>query len=119
MYVAWAKKEVQALHSRGVHFHHMNWDDVASQRIYIERPYDQIEQVFHFIESHLAKNTNVLVHCAQGKSRSATVVIAYLMMKNDLTFEQALHITKQGRVLAEPNEGFAKQLKQFERRARS
>ena len=56
----------------------------------------------------------VLVHCMAGASRSATIVIAYLMWSKRLNFEDAINYVKEKRPLIGPNEGFVKQLKMFE-----
>jgi len=45
-----------------------------------------------------------------GKSRSATVVCAYLMQRYDITPDQALAQIRETRPLCEPNDGFWKQL---------
>ena len=37
----------------------------------------------------LKKNENVIVHCGRGISRSATVVIAALMVKDGLSYRDA------------------------------
>lgn len=55
----------------------------------------------------------VLVHCAQGVSRSVTVIMAYLMFKYKLLLEQALHAVKRRSESAQPNDGFIRQLKLF------
>ncbi|XP_041984012.1 dual specificity protein phosphatase 1B-like [Aricia agestis] len=67
-----------------------------------------------FIDEGLSKG-NVIVHCHFGVSRSATLVIAYLMYKYRLPFDQAYNIVKQRRKFIHPNPGFVRQLKQYER----
>ena len=58
---------------------------------------------------------NILVHCAAGSSRSATIVIAYLMWKNkEMTFDKALNYVKEKRTVVNPNLAFQDQLKLFE-----
>ena len=39
------------------------------------------EEAIDFIHEHLQKSENVFVHCRAGVSRSATIVIAYLIAK--------------------------------------
>ncbi|KAF1839292.1 dual specificity protein phosphatase 12 [Decorospora gaudefroyi] len=63
-----------------------------------------------FIKEGLEGGGGVLVHCAMGKSRSATVVIAYLMQVHDISPSEALSHVRQARSICEPNEGFMKQL---------
>ncbi|XP_028037862.1 dual specificity protein phosphatase 1B-like [Bombyx mandarina] len=58
---------------------------------------------------------NVLVHCHFGVSRSATLVIAYIMEKYKLTFEQAYVYVRQRRRFINPNPGFVKQLREYHR----
>lgn len=67
-----------------------------------------------FITEGMEKG-NVLVHCHFGVSRSATIVIAFLMEKYNLTFEQAYFYVKQRRKFINPNPGFISQLKEFQR----
>lgn len=50
----------------------------------------------------------VLVHCFEGKSRSATVVLAYLMLRKDYTLLEAWNTLKRVHRRAQPNDGFAK-----------
>ncbi|CAI6334919.1 unnamed protein product [Periconia digitata] len=56
------------------------------------------------------KNGGVFVHCAMGKSRSATLVIAYLMWKFGIGWEEALEQLCEGRPVCDPNVGFKEQL---------
>jgi len=46
------------------------------------------------------------VHCAAGVSRSASIVIAYLMKINHWTFENAYSFVKSKRKIIDPNFGF-------------
>ena len=55
----------------------------------------------------------VLVHCAGGISRSATIVIAYVMWDKKLTFMDAFKFVFEKRLVG-PNYGFREQLKLFE-----
>eukprot|EP00347_Sterkiella_histriomuscorum_P011202 403373359 len=62
-----------------------------------------------------SKNRNVVfVHCAMGRSRSATCVIMYIMKRFQISYEDALDFVKSKRECVDPNEGFLKQLRQFE-----
>ncbi|KAG7582714.1 Dual specificity phosphatase catalytic domain [Arabidopsis suecica] len=60
------------------------------------------------------KEKGVLVHCFAGQSRSASMVIAYLMRTEKLSREEALASLRQS-AQASPNPGFLKQLDLFER----
>jgi len=73
------------------------------------------DECFQFIDSARNSGNAILVHCMAGISRSATVVIAYLMSRKQLTFFEAAAIVKSGRKIISPNEGFTKQLLMFER----
>lgn len=56
----------------------------------------------------------VLVHCAMGKSRSATIITMYLMKKFLLPYKIARNIVKVRREKIEINYGFINILKSFE-----
>jgi dual specificity phosphatase 12 len=48
-----------------------------------------------------------------GKSRSAAVVIAYLMAEHNISPSEALSHVRQARSICEPNDGFMKQLELY------
>ena len=57
----------------------------------------------------------VLVHCQSGASRSATIVIAYLMWNKKMKYMEASKYVKEKRFIVFPNPGFREQLKMFEK----
>ncbi|XP_049593577.1 dual specificity protein phosphatase 26 [Syngnathus scovelli] len=62
-----------------------------------------------FIHKALSGGGQVLVHCAVGLSRSATLVLAYLMIRQNLTLVEAIKTVKDHRGVT-PNRGFLRQL---------
>ncbi len=56
----------------------------------------------------------VLVHCLAGVSRSATIVIAYLMSKYKVKAKTAIEFVKNKRNLINPNINFRLQLEKYE-----
>lgn len=64
-----------------------------------------------FIETALKVPTNkVYVHCVAGISRSASVVIAYVMKTRSMNYSEAFELVSQKRRIVDPNEGFVRQL---------
>ncbi|KAM9336741.1 dual specificity phosphatase 29-like [Symphorus nematophorus] len=62
-----------------------------------------------FIHGALSHKGKVLVHCARGISRSATLALAFLMIKERLTLVEAVQaVCKHRNIL--PNVGFLNQL---------
>lgn len=58
----------------------------------------------------------VLVHCMMGVSRSATVVLAYLMEKHRMNLDEATRLVLAQRNNIFPNDGFIRQLFDLEYR---
>jgi len=71
------------------------------------------EETFKFIDEGLIKGTNVLVHCTLGRSRSSTIVIAYLISRFDVSYEIALEYVKACRPCVLPNRGFQMLLSEY------
>ncbi|XP_053722261.1 dual specificity phosphatase 29-like [Synchiropus splendidus] len=66
-----------------------------------------------FINDALKENGTVLVHCARGISRSATLVLAFLMIKEHLTLLEAVQTVRRHRNIL-PNAGFLEQLQELD-----
>jgi hypothetical protein len=54
-----------------------------------------------------------------GVSRSATVVIAYLMKTRNMAYNDAHAAVKDARAIVQPNHGFREQLKNFEKQLKN
>jgi len=80
----------------------------------IEAIIPKIKETKEFIDKSLATGGKVLVHCNDGMSRSASLVIAYIMQTYGMDFRSALHYVQQRRFCVQPNDGFEQQLKEFE-----
>lgn len=100
---------------------HVNSNHVMYRKVHIEflgveavdANYFQIhpffEQCADFIETALKKGGKIMVNCVQGVSRSATLVIAFLMIKCHMTAEDAVRTVRAKREIC-PNDGFLQQL---------
>lgn len=84
-----------------------------------DSPYQDIITLFDpcydFIDDGIKRGVGVLVHCDAGKSRSTSIVIAYLMKLFGKTYRQIYNYVKTKRHIAEPNIGFVYQLKLYEK----
>ncbi|KAK3706754.1 tyrosine protein phosphatase yvh1 [Vermiconidia calcicola] len=66
-----------------------------------------------FVQEGLDAGGGVLVHCAMGKSRSATIICAYLMQRYNISPHDALSQLREARPFCEPNDGFMRQLELY------
>eukprot|EP00760_Papus_ankaliazontas_P025360 PhM_4_TR2667/c0_g1_i1/m.71706 len=73
-----------------------------------------ISTVVNTIERTRRSGRRVVVHCFAGVSRSATCVIAYLMLSEGISLESAVAQVKEARPCICPNEGFKRQLRELE-----
>ncbi|KAK9879889.1 hypothetical protein WA026_008389 [Henosepilachna vigintioctopunctata] len=64
------------------------------------------------IENSVNNCENILVHCNAGVSRSASVIIGYLIYKHNFQFVNALEYVKSVHPSIQPNVGFLKQLEE-------
>lgn len=70
-----------------------------------------IERCVAFIAEKRAAGVNVLVHCLGGRSRSATIVTAYLMLQHKMSLALALSTVVRQRPIVSPNLGFLRTLR--------
>uniref|UniRef100_A0A8B9LED2 Dual specificity phosphatase 16 n=1 Tax=Astyanax mexicanus TaxID=7994 RepID=A0A8B9LED2_ASTMX len=78
-----------------------------------------LDKSVEFIEKAKACNARVLVHCLAGISRSATIAIAYIMKRMDMSLDEAYRFVKEKRPTISPNFNFLGQLLDFEKKIKS
>eukprot|EP00755_Sulcionema_specki_P028317 Sspe_Gene.89625::Locus_61356_Transcript_1_2_Confidence_0.750_Length_891::g.89625::m.89625/K21278/DUSP1; dual specificity protein phosphatase 1 len=80
---------------------------------------EAIGSVFHaafrFLEKARLDGAKVLVHCRRGISRSATLVIAYLMKYQNMGLNEAFEHVQHRRSIINPNLGFVMSLETFDK----
>ena len=72
--------------------------------------YSHLSVAVAFIEAALATGGRVLVYCTAGISRSATVVMAYIIHRSRISVEAAYEVVRASRPFVRPNKGFTDQL---------
>jgi len=68
------------------------------------------KETYDFIES----SDKIFIHCAAGVSRSAAILIAYLMKKNKKRYVDMFNLVKEKRSCINPNPKFVEDLKKYE-----
>lgn len=101
--------------SNNIDYLFLNLKDLSNENIlkYFDISYD-------FINKHISKGDNVLVHCWAGVSRSATLILNYLMRKyfentknkycSECVLVYYLKYCQSKRPIISPNLGFINQL---------
>ena len=88
-----------------IEYHHLIADDRADEDLLTHFP--QMNAWITFAQS---RDLNVLVHCRAGVSRSATIVLAFLMNKYQMSYTIAKQLVRSKRPQIDPNSGFEIQL---------
>jgi len=105
-------KELREQFPNDFKYYKLNIIDSQTQKID-----DLLDEVTNFIhESNNKSENKILVHCAAGVSRSASIVIAYLIRYKKMRFIKAHDFLEKCRPVIDPNAGFISQLNEYELR---
>ncbi|OCH89405.1 DSPc-domain-containing protein [Obba rivulosa] len=85
-----------------VEMHRIDIGDSAAVDI---RPH--LEGAVQWIDERRKHGQNVLVHCQHGISRSASIVLAYLIRTLNVSYDVAFTFLQSKRACIKPNAGFA------------
>jgi protein-tyrosine phosphatase len=70
-----------------------------------------IPNIHNIINECIDKKEPILVHCQAGMSRSAAVIITWLMFYKNITYEEAYKYVKERRPVITPNATFVDYMK--------
>lgn len=93
--------------NRNIKVYKINIDDSPNSNL---KPW--LKHTYDFIHKSLEQNQSVLVFCRAGVSRSASIVIHYLMRHYNISYYDAYRYLKAKRRQIQPNEGFVRQLQE-------
>jgi len=97
-------------------------DGIVEHRVWIQDMVEENEnqhqafyQIFEIFDNCERNNQRALIHCKHGRSRSATVVIAYLMYRNSWSLKDSLTEVRSKRPLVGPHRHLTMQLITWEK----
>ena len=94
----------------GIEYHFIQVEDLDNEDILSYFPF-----AYKIISKAQQEGKNVYVHCHAGISRSATIVISFLMKKYHINADIALNMVSKSICKVSPNDGFIDQLKLYEK----
>lgn len=74
----------------------------------------EFDRLLPLIHTELINHRGVLVHCYYGRSRSASIVAAYLIRYCDMNHIEALEFIRNKRSQIDPNPNYIKQLEEYD-----
>lgn len=70
-----------------------------------------LPDALEMIDKCQTNNERLLIHCAAGNSRSAAVVIAWIITRHNISYDDAIKLVLAKRATVKPNTGFVQALR--------
>lgn len=82
----------------------------------IETHFEKVLGIINWVRKQWVgkRSQRMLIHCQKGRSRSATMVIAYLIRENGWSVAEAMDFVRARRPVIEPNLGFMEALRKLQ-----
>ena len=97
----------------------LEYEEGLFKRIIIDIDDGENENIFQYFKKcieFIEQSSKIFIHCMAGVSRSASIVIAYLLWKERKSYNETYFYVKNKRRYIGPNQGFVNQLKYFEQK---
>lgn len=79
----------------------------------------EFDRLLPIIHQDLMSGKGVILTCVEGRSRSVSLCAAYMIKHHGYSVDEALEYIKERRSCIKPNEGYVRQLREFEEIIRS
>ena len=99
--------------SFGISYFTLNWRDTDDQIIFSAK-YQGIIKAALFIDSALQKGGSVLVSSSRGQSRSACVILCYLILQYHWNLDKSLSFIRLRKTNIHIRQPFMKQLRELD-----
>lgn len=105
-------KEIPNYFEEDFEYYNIKINDINSENFTDKTFEDTLTKIEEYQNIHPDKN--ILIHCYMGSSRSATIVLAYLMKIHSMTLQESLKLLKKKRSIVNVNTSFYTNLKEIE-----
>ncbi len=90
---------------------HIKIDDSESENVL-----DHFDRIFEFIERATLDDYSIFICSPIGRSRAASILIAYAIKKYKISFDKAFERIKAIKEDIQPNDGFLIKLKAYDKK---
>lgn len=105
--------EIPNYHQPLIRYLRLDLADGQNEMAPVDDLYRVAEPAYRYIINTIKRdpNTKFLIHCKMGISRSASIVVYYLMRSKGLSYDRALEQLKGVRPIVSPNRWYERQLR--------